>query len=62
VIDRYDLTGGGAEAVRDIFGRRFGIVVARLSAIAALLSIPAYAFWSLAVFAVDIIIIYGLAA
>ena len=44
------------------FGRWFGIVVASLSAIAALLSIPAYPFWSLAVFAVDIMIIYGLAA
>ena len=30
--------------------------------IAALLSIPAYPFWSLAIFAVDILIIYGLAA
>jgi hypothetical protein len=32
-----------------------------LNAIAALLSIPAYPFWSLAVFTVDILIIYGLA-
>ena len=43
------------------FGRWFGIVVAGLSAIGALLSIPAYPFWSLAVFAVDILVIYGLA-
>jgi hypothetical protein len=44
------------------FGRWFGILVAGLSAIGALLSIPAYPFWSLAIFAVDILIIYGLAA
>jgi hypothetical protein len=43
------------------FGRWFGILAASLSIIAALLSIPAYPFWSLAVFAVDLMIIYGLA-
>ena len=36
--------------------------VAGLSAIGALMSIPAYPFWSLAIFAVDILVIYGLAA
>ena len=44
------------------FGRWFGIGTAALSSIGALLSIPAYPFWSLAIFAVDILIIYGLAA
>jgi hypothetical protein len=44
------------------FGRWLGIAVAGLSAIAALLAIPAYPLWSLAVFAVDILIIYGLSA
>ena len=43
------------------FGRWFGIIVAGLSSIAALLSIPAYPFWSLAIFAVDVAIVYGLA-
>ena len=36
--------------------------MAALSSIAALMSIPAYPLWSLAIFAVDILIIYGLAA
>ena len=36
--------------------------VAGLNSIGALLSIPAYPFWSLAVFAVDVLVIYGLAA
>jgi hypothetical protein len=44
------------------FGRWFGIGVAGLSAIGALMSLPAYPFWSLAIFAVDILVIYGLAA
>jgi hypothetical protein len=38
----------------------FGITVAGLGAIAALLSIPAYPFWSIAIFALDIWIISGL--
>lgn len=44
------------------FGRWLGILMASASAIAALLSIPAYPFWSLAIFAVDILVIYALAA
>jgi len=43
------------------FGRWFGIIAAGLSSIAALMSIPAYPFWSLAIFAVDVAIVYGLA-
>ena len=43
------------------YGRWFGIVMAAFSSIAALMSIPAYPLWSLAIFAVDILIIYGLA-
>jgi hypothetical protein len=44
-----------------LYGRVFAIAAAGLSAIAALLSIPAYPFWSLAVFAIDIIIIHQVA-
>ena len=44
------------------FGRWFGIAAATVNAIAALLSIPAYPFWSLAIFAIDVLVIYGLAA
>jgi len=43
------------------FGRWFGIAVAACNALAALLAIPAYPYWSLAIFAVDILVIYGLA-
>jgi len=44
------------------FGRWFGIVAASLGIIAAMLSIPAYPFWSLALVAIYILIVYGLAA
>jgi hypothetical protein len=44
-----------------LYGRVIGIIAAGLSAIAALLSIPAYPFWSLAIFALDIVIIHQIA-
>ena len=44
------------------FGRWIGILGASLSAIGALLSIPGYPLWSLAVFSLDILVIYGLVA
>jgi hypothetical protein len=47
-------SGGG-------FGRWVGIIVASLNAISALMSIPAYPFWALCVFALSIIILYQLA-
>jgi hypothetical protein len=47
-------TGGG-------FGRWIGIFAAAASAIAALLSIPGNPFWSLAIFALALIVLYELA-
>jgi hypothetical protein len=44
-----------------LYGRVVAIFAASLSAIGALLSIPAYPLWSLAVFALDIIIIHQVA-
>jgi hypothetical protein len=44
-----------------LYGRFVAILAATLSAMAALLSIPAYPFWSLAIFAIDIIVIYQVA-
>jgi hypothetical protein len=51
----FSLASGGA------YGRWFGMIAAGLSAISALLSIPAYPFWSLCIFALAIIILYELA-
>ena len=43
------------------FGRWVGIIFASLSAIYALLAIPAYPLWSLCIFALAIIVVYELA-
>ena len=43
------------------FARWFGIVVAGLNALGQLYFLDAYPLWSMALFAVDILIIYGLA-
>lgn len=55
LVAAFSLFSGGE------FGRWFGIFVAALNALAALFAIAAYPFWSLAVFALAIIIIYKLA-
>lgn len=44
------------------FGRWIGLIGASISAVGAMLSIPGYPFYSLAIFAIDLLIIYGLAA
>jgi hypothetical protein len=48
---------GGSE-----LARWFGIVVAGINAIGQLMFIPAVPFWSLAMFSIDVLIIYGLVA
>jgi hypothetical protein len=55
LVAAFSLFSGGG------FGRWVGIVAAALAAISALLSIPAYPFWSLCIFALSIIILYELA-
>jgi hypothetical protein len=47
---------------RNGFSRWMGVLFASLNAIAQLLFLPAYPFWSLALFTLDILIIYGLVA
>ena len=55
MVAAFSLGSGGG------FGRWFGMLTAGLSAISALLSLPAYPFWSLCIFALAIIILYELA-
>ncbi len=43
------------------FGRWFGIFAAALGGLAAMMSIPAYPFWALALVVIDVLVIYGLA-
>jgi len=60
---------GAVEALASIsiwlggaFGRWFGIVVAGLGCVMAMLTIPAYPFWSLTLVALSVLVVYGLAA
>jgi hypothetical protein len=55
LVAAFSLFAGGE------FGRWFGIFIAALNSMGALLTIPNNPFWSLAVFALSIIIIYKLA-
>ena len=48
--------------VKNQLSRSAGVVVLGANAIAQLLMIPAYPFWSLSIFALDILAIYGLIA
>ena len=43
------------------FGRWFGILVAGLAVVAAMMMIPAYPLWALTLIAIDFMVIYGLA-
>jgi hypothetical protein len=45
-----------------MFGRIIGVAAAGVSAVVALLSIPTYPFWSLVIFALDIIVIQQICA
>ena len=54
LVAAFSLFSGGE------FGRWFGIFIASLNAIGALLTIPGSPFWSLAVFALSLIVIYKL--
>lgn len=55
LIAAFSLFRGGA------FGRYFGIFAGTLAAIGALLDIPAYPLWSIAIFALSLWIVWGLA-
>jgi hypothetical protein len=55
LVAAFSLFSGGG------FGGWVGIFAAALASISALLSIPAYPFWSLCVFALSLIILYELA-
>src|SRR5689334_3471464 len=62
VIGIIQLLAGGSLWRGGLFGRILGIFAAVLGAISALMSIPAYPFWSLAVFALAIVIIHQISA
>jgi hypothetical protein len=61
IIGILQVLAAGSLWAGGLYGRIVGIGAASLSAIAALLSIPGYPFWSLAIFALDIVIIHQIA-
>jgi hypothetical protein len=56
VIAAFSIWAGGE------FGRWIGIIGASLSALGALITIPAYPLWAICIFGIDVLIIYGLSA
>jgi hypothetical protein len=46
---------------RSQFGRWFGMIAAGLNALGQFMFVQAYPFWSMIVFAADVLVIYGLA-
>ena len=60
VIGVLQLAVGLGVFVKNQFARWGGVVVLGVNAIAQLLMIPAYPFWSLSFFAIDILALYGL--
>ena len=48
--------------LRNQIARWAGVILAMANAVAQLMFIPAYPFWSLTVFALDVLVIYGLVA
>lgn len=45
-----------------VYGRWLGIITACVGAVGALLTIPGFPLWSIAIFGVSLLVIYGLAA
>jgi hypothetical protein len=56
------LAAGAAVVSGSEWARWFGITVAAVNSIGQLMFLPAYPFWALAMFTVDMLVIYGLAA
>ena len=55
------LIASGALFAGSEFARWFGIAAAAVNAIGQLLFLPAYPWWAIAMFTVDLLVIYGLA-
>src|SRR3954469_21369736 len=55
------LLAGAAVVTGSEFARWFGITVAGVNSIGQLMFLPAYPFWALSMFTVDMLIIYALA-
>jgi hypothetical protein len=61
IVGIFQIAAGFSLFAGNAYGRWVGIFAASMAAIAALMSIPAYPFWSLAIFALSIIVLHSLA-
>ena len=62
ILGILQLVAAGGLFAGSEFARWFGIAVAGLNAIGQLLLVPVYPWWAIAMFTIDVLIIYGLAA
>src|SRR3954451_7650159 len=62
IIGALELLVAAGIMARNQAARWVGVVVISLNAIAQLLMIPAYPFWSLSIFTLDVLALYGLTA
>ena len=62
ILGVLQLLVGVGVLVENQFARWTGVVVLSLNALAQLLMMPGYPFWSLAILAIDILALYGLIA
>jgi hypothetical protein len=61
ILGIVQLIAAGSLIAASEFARWFGITAAGLNAIGQLLFVPVYPWWAIAMFTIDILIIYGLA-
>jgi hypothetical protein len=61
ILGIIQLIAAGSLLAGSEFARWFGISAAGLNAIGQLMFVPAYPWWGIAMFSVDVLIIYGLA-
>jgi hypothetical protein len=61
ILGVFEILAGLSLFKGNTYGRWFAMIAGSLVAIDALLAIPAYPFWSLAVFALSLWIVYGVA-
>ncbi|MFL5950565.1 MAG: hypothetical protein ACJ74M_03080 [Gaiellaceae bacterium] len=61
ILGIVQLIASGALLAGNEFARWFGIAAASLNAIGQLMFVPMYPFWALSMFALDVLVIYGLA-
>jgi hypothetical protein len=60
ILGLFELGAALSLATGNVYGRWFAIIAASLAAVGALLDLPAYPLWSIAIFALSLWILHGL--